>query len=327
VVVVTQNILVIAETWRGELTDGTFEALALGRELADGLGGSLETVLVGTGVAPLADQLSVADTVLVADAPEPIEADTAAICDVLTPLISNRAPAGVLIPLGNVSWDVAGLLPARLGIAFLNGCRSVEVVDGGMVATCVLYGGKMEARVTAAEPPALFGLLPGARPADAGRGEGPATLEEVSVTAQVSGPVRFREYLEPEPGDVDLTQQEVLVAVGRGIESEANMEVAEELAEVLGGAVCGSRPVIDQGWLPLARQVGKSGVTVKPRFYVAAGVSGAPEHVEGMKDAELIFAVNTDPDAPIFNVAHYGMVGDATDILEALAVEVERRKG
>jgi len=115
--------------------------------------------------------------------------------------------------------------------------------------------------------------------------------------------------------------------VGRGISSEANIEVAEDLAAALGGAVCGSRPIIDQGWLPLVRQVGKSGVTVKPRLYVAAGVSGAPEHVEGMKDSELIIAVNTDAGAPIFSVAHFGVVDDATDVLEALAEAVKARKG
>jgi electron transfer flavoprotein alpha subunit len=119
----------------------------------------------------------------------------------------------------------------------------------------------------------------------------------------------------------------VLIGIGRGIENDANVEVADELAEALGGAVCGSRPVIDQGWLSLDRQVGKSGLTVKPRFYLAAGISGAPEHTEGMKDADLIVAVNTDPDAPIFSVAHYGIVDDATDVLEALAEAIMERKG
>jgi electron transfer flavoprotein alpha subunit len=117
------------------------------------------------------------------------------------------------------------------------------------------------------------------------------------------------------------------VAVGRGISVESNVEVAEDLATALGGAVCGSRPVIDQGWLPPARQVGKSGLTVKPRLYVAAGVSGAPEHTEGMKDAELIIAINTDAGAPIFSIAHYGIVDDATDVLEALADAIRKRRG
>ncbi len=142
-----------------------------------------------------------------------------------------------------------------------------------------------------------------------------------------AGPIELVGYRDPAPGDVDLTQQEILIAVGRGIESDANLEIARELADALGGAVCGSRPVIDQGWLPLDRQVGKSGVIVKPRAYLAAGISGAPEHVEGIKGSDLIVAVNTDPDAPIFGVAHYGFVGDATDLLDALLVAVEDRKG
>jgi electron transfer flavoprotein alpha subunit len=138
--------------------------------------------------------------------------------------------------------------------------------------------------------------------------------------------VRLKRYIDPEPGDVDLTKQDVLVAVGRGIQSRDNVGLAEELAEALGGAVCGSRPVIDQGWLPLSRQVGKSGLTVKPRLYVALGISGAPEHIEGMKDSATIVAVNSDPHAPIFNVAHYGIVGDVLETLPALTAAVDARK-
>jgi electron transfer flavoprotein alpha subunit len=139
--------------------------------------------------------------------------------------------------------------------------------------------------------------------------------------------VRFKKYIEPEAGDVDISQQEVLVAVGRGLQSQDNLELAEELAAALGGAVCGSRPVIDQGWLPLSRQVGKSGLTVKPKIYIAAGLSGAPEHVEGIKGSDLIIAINSDPRAPIFNVAHYGIVGDAAEVLPALAERVKAAKG
>ena len=117
---------------------------------------------------------------------------------------------------------------------------------------------------------------------------------------------------------MDITQQEILVAVGRGIQQKENLEVAEELAQALGGALCASRPVIDQGWLPPTRQVGKSGMTVKPRCFLALGISGAPEHVEGMKDSDLIVAVNTDPKAPIFDVAHYGVVADILDLAPAL---------
>jgi electron transfer flavoprotein alpha subunit len=139
--------------------------------------------------------------------------------------------------------------------------------------------------------------------------------------------VTFKKYIEPEAGDVDITQKDVLVAVGRGIGGQENLELAEELAAALDGAVCGSRPVIDQGWLPLSRQVGKSGLSVKPKLYIAAGISGAPEHVEGIKGSELIIAINSDARAPIFNVAHYGIVGDALDLLPALTEQVRAAKG
>jgi electron transfer flavoprotein alpha subunit len=125
---------------------------------------------------------------------------------------------------------------------------------------------------------------------------------------------------------VDVTQQDVLVSVGRGIQTQDNISLAEELAAALGGAVSASRPVIDQGWLPLTRQVGKSGATVKPKLYLAAGISGAPEHVEGMKGAALIVAVNTDPQAPIFSIAHYGYAGDVLEFLPALTAAVKARK-
>jgi electron transfer flavoprotein alpha subunit len=138
--------------------------------------------------------------------------------------------------------------------------------------------------------------------------------------------VQFRRLIEPEAGDVDIKRQPVLVAVGRGIQSKENLEMAEALAAELGGAVCGSRPVIDQGWLPATRQVGKSGETVKPRLYLALGISGAPEHVEGMKNSDLIIAVNTDPQAPIFDVAHYGVVGDALELLPVLSKALAGKK-
>jgi electron transfer flavoprotein alpha subunit len=315
-------IWVLAEEWRGEISESSFEMLALGRELADGLGASLVAVLVGPEAA--AKALGAADSVLVVDHPgEPTgEAQSAAIAA----LVGERRPRALLVGLTNVSWDVAGLLPARAGVPFVNFCRDLVVADGGLVARCLVYGGKMEVTVPVGVEPVVLGVLPGIRPAEAGRLEGDPQVDVVPFEAGEAR-VRFQRYHDPEIGDVDVTQQEVLIAVGRGIENEANIEVAEELATALGGAVCGSRPVIDQGWLPLDRQIGKSGATVKPRLYVAAGISGAPEHVEGMRDAGLILAINTDPDAPIFRIARYGVVADATDVLEMLAERVRAAKG
>ena len=157
---------------------------------------------------------------------------------------------------------------------------------------------------------------------------GKAVVEQRKLAAPLaSGAVRFEQWILPEGGDLDITQQEILVAVGRGIQQKENLEVAEELAQALGGALCASRPVIDQGWLPATRQVGKSGMTVKPRCFLALGISGAPEHVEGMKDSDLIVAVNTDPKAPIFDVAHYGVVADVLDLAPALTKALKRELG
>jgi len=321
------NVWVVAEHWKGTISEATYELLALGRNLADSLGVRLEAVLLGHGVRGLAASLGTADAVLYVDHPVLADATGQQASRALAALASARVPATILVPTTNVSWDLLGLLPGRLGVPFVNFCRDVEAIDGALQVSSLLYGGKMAVTVAAGPGPVVLAVLPGTRSPDSGRSAAVPAVEETSVDLADDSRLRLLEFEEPEAGDVDITKQDVLVAVGRGIGNEANLEVAEDLAAALGGAVCGSRPVIDQGWLPLVRQVGKSGMTVKPRLYVAAGISGAPEHVEGMKDSEVIIAVNTDAGAPIFSVAHYGIVDDATDVLEALAEAVRKRKG
>ncbi|MGD0485252.1 MAG: electron transfer flavoprotein subunit alpha/FixB family protein [Gemmatimonadales bacterium] len=322
------DIWVLAEQWRGSLSDLTFELLVLGRELATGLGGRpLRAVLLGHQAQGLAQGLGAADGVLVVDDPALAEPNPEACCRALAALVDARRPEAVLVPWSNTSADVLGLLAARAKLPLANFCRDVRVAEGALEARCVLYGGKMEVSVRLAGAPAVLGVLPGARAGAAARVAGAPPVETVTVAFPAEGHVRFESYVEPAAGDVDITQQDALVAVGRGIQTQDNLELAEELAAALGGAVGASRPVIDQGWLPLSRQIGKSGATVKPKLYVAAGISGAPEHVEGMKNAELIIAINTDPQAPIFAVSHYGIVGDALDVLPALTAAVRAKKG
>jgi electron transfer flavoprotein alpha subunit len=320
------NVWVLAEHWRGRLSDLTGEGLALGRELATGFGSRLEAIALGHGAEALAAGLGAADGVLVVDHPSLAEPNPEAYALALAALLKARKPQVLVVPLSNVTADVIGLLPGRLRIPLVNFCRDAHVANGKLEARCVLYGGKLEATVTVTESPAVVGLLPGSRTAGAARAAAPA-VEQVKVDFPTESKVRFERYIDPAPGDVDVTQQEVLVSVGRGIQTQENIALAEELAAALGGVVSASRPVIDQGWLPLTRQVGKSGATVKPKLYFAAGISGAPEHVEGMKGAELIVAVNTDPGAPIFAVAHYGVVGDVLEVLPALTDAVKARKG
>jgi len=319
-------VWVLAEQWRGQLSDVTFELLALGRQIADGLSMPLETVLLGSGVEHLAASLGTADRVLYVDAPglaEPIGEQGSR---VLAGLAAERRPGAILVPITNVSWDLVGLLPARLGAALANFCTDVKVVDGSLEAQCLVFGGKMEVRALPRGETVVLGVLPGARSADEGRSDRCPEVERATAQGAAAARVRLLGYEEPAAGDVDITQQEVLVSVGRGLQGEANLDLAEELAQVLGGAVSGSRPAIDLGWLPVTRQVGKSGMQVKPRLYLALGISGAPEHVEGMKDSALIIAVNADPGAPIFNIAHYGAAADLLEVVPALIDKVKEQK-
>jgi electron transfer flavoprotein alpha subunit len=322
------SIWVLAEHWRGEVSEITFEALALARDVADQLGSKVEAVLLGHGVKDLASQLGAAARVVSVDHPALAEVIPELYAEALAQLARREQPAVVLTPLTNVTLGVGTLLAAKIGASAINFCKDVRVVDGKIEAHAVLYGGKIETKVVPATEPVVLGIGPGARLADAGRFAGPpAVVDEAAVDLPATSPIRFKGFIEPEAGEVDVTQQDVLVAVGRGIGSQDNIALAEELAEALGGVVCGSRPVIDQGWMSLSRQVGKSGASVKPRLYIAAGISGAPEHVEGIRGATAIVAVNTDPQAPIFAVAHYGIVGDAQDVLPALTEAVRARRG
>ncbi|MCC6858796.1 MAG: electron transfer flavoprotein subunit alpha/FixB family protein [Bryobacterales bacterium] len=321
------NIWVVAEQWKGQISEITYEVMALGRELADGLGARLEAVLLGHNARSLAAGLGKADLVLYADHESLAEPNIEALMSALVQLMRERKPRAVLVPLTNVSMGLSTLVAAELELPVVNFCKDAKVVDGAVQATCVLYGGKIEATVATAGDSAILAVWPGARQADQGRSGASPAVEEVALELPAGLCIKLKRYLEPEMGEVDITQQQVLVAVGRGIQSKDNLEMAEELAEALGGAVCGSRPVIDQGWLPLSRQVGKSGMQVKPRLYLALGISGAPEHLEGMRGSDLIVAVNTDPAAPIFNEAHYGVVADALDLMPALAEKVKAAKG
>ena len=225
----------------------------------------------------------------------------------------------------SVGLDLLSLLSARTGKPCLDNCIKLEASDGRLFATSQIYGGKLFAEVAVAETTTLIAVIPGSFPKPEGSATGRPEVHEIPLAAALPEiRTRFRKLIEPPPGDVDITKVPVLIAVGRGIQNAANLSMAEELAEALGGAVCASRPVIDQGWLPLTRQVGKSGMTVKPKLYLALGISGAPEPWEGMKNSELIVAVNTDPKAPIFAGAHYGAVVDALDLIPLLTEEVRK---
>ena len=325
----TGNISVLAEQWRGQISEVTYETLALGRAVADQLGVPLTAILTGSNCRELAGSLGIADGVVYVDHPLLAEVIPQTVAEALAQVLTGARPRALLVPLTNISLGIGTLIGARMGVPVINFCDDIQVTDGRLEAHSVMYGGKIEVLVETGESswqrPAVLGIWPGARPAEMGRADRAVPVTDAVVVLEDTGAIRLSKYIEPDAGDVDLTKEEVLVAVGRGIQDRGNLPLAEELAKALGGVVCGSRPVIDQGWLPLSRQVGKSGLTVKPKLYVALGISGAPEHIEGMKDSGLIVAVNSDPRAPIFNVAHYGIVGDVLETLPALTAAVAGR--
>ena len=310
------SIAVVTEVLRGQLTEQSFEALAAARTVTHALlGGEVVAVLCGTGNAGLLSQLGAADRVLhLADpaldqySPEAYEA-------ALRAALGERAPRLIIVPNTTVGMDLAAGLAGLLELPLAAYCIALAADGAAVVATSQIYGGKLLAEVALAGP-AVVSIVPGSFPAADGRKDGAPPVEEVAGTAPAR--VRLVEYTVAESGDVDITKQAVLVSVGRGLGGPENLEVAEALATALGGVVSGSRPVTDSGWLPKSRQVGKSGVTVTPKLYLALGISGAPEHLQGMKGSELIVAINSDATAPIFNVAHYGIVGDLLEVVPAL---------
>lgn len=322
----SQGILIWAEHLRGQVSEITFEMLGIGRQLANALKVPLVAAVAGEGVTSLANQLGMADKVLLVENPALTLAPAATQASVLHALVQQEQAALVLVGGTNVSLGVGTILAIRTKLPYINFCKAARAEGDAVIATSQLFGGKILADTRLPNHRGILSVYPGAFPAEAGRRAGTPELIPAAVEV-ASSPVKFEQFIEPETGDVDITQQEVLVAVGRGIQSQDNIPLAEELAAALGGAVCASRPVIDQGWLPLSRQVGKSGMTVKPRLYLALGISGAPEHWEGMQGSRLIVAVNTDPKAPIFDGAHFGTTVDALDLLPVLTEKVKARKG
>jgi electron transfer flavoprotein alpha subunit len=323
----TQDVLIVAEQFQGRLAEVTFELLGKGRELAEALGGKVGVALLGHEVGGLVPELGAADFVYEADRPELRDFVPDVYVSVLSSAVGHASPRVILLGSTSTGLDLMSLLSARLNLPCLDNCTRLEARDGRLVATSLIYGGKIFAEVNLPPRATLVALTPGLFPAEAGKVAGePQLVRFPYVLPEPEARISFRSWIEPPPGDVDLTKVPILVAVGRGIQNADNLPQVDALAEALGGTVCGSRPVIDQGWLPRTRQVGKSGVTVKPKLYLALGISGAPEHVEGMRSAELIIAINKDPQAPIFSVAHYGVVGDLFDMILPLTEEMKRRQ-
>lgn len=310
----SNDIFVITEQSDGSFADISFEMVGKAKELAASWGGQTIAVVLGNGVAA---DLFASDSTLSIDDPNLVQFNPEAYGKVIEALVQERSPCLVMFGWTATGMDLAAWLSARIDKPCVAYARDLCIENNTLVVNSQVYGGKMIAEVAPEGDLAIVACVSGAFSADAGRGSTPATsipspisLEELKI--------KFVEAIKPAGGDVDITAQDKLVSIGRGIGGKENIELAEELAEKLGAVVSASRPVVDAGWLPRTRQVGKSGLKVKPKLYLMLGISGAPEHLEGMKSAELIIAVNTDKRAPIFNVAHYGATADLFEVAEAM---------
>jgi electron transfer flavoprotein alpha subunit len=244
----------------------------------------------------------------------------------LTGLIEEKQPREVLLGSTTIGSDVVGGLSIKLNMPLISQCQQF-VIDGSAIkAVSKICGGKIMTETDLPETTTLISMIPGGYAPEDGQGQG-AALETVAAPSLDGMRITLSSYIEPEAGDIDLEKEPIVVAVGRGIQTEDNIELAQELADLLGGVVAGSRPVVDQGWLATSRLIGKSGKSVKPKLYLALGISGAPEHVEGITGSEAIIAINSDPNAPIFNVAKYGVNVDLFDLIDPLIEHVRAAKG
>ena len=254
----SQDVWILAEHFQGRLNDITLELVGKGRELAQAKQGKVAVVLLGSNVNGLMSELAGADVVFVANRPEFREFTPEAYGAALEAVLKDAHPWVVLMGSTSVGLDLLSLLSARTGKPCLDSCTRLDIRDGRLFATSQIYGGKLFAEVALSDTTTLVAVVPGSFPKPENAAAGRPEFQEIALAALPEPRTKFRKLIEPPPGDVDITKVPVLVAVGRGIQNADNLSMAEELAEALGGTVCASRPVIDQGWLPLTRQVGKS---------------------------------------------------------------------
>ena len=310
----SNDVFVITDQLDGKFSDVSFEMVGKAKELASAFGGQAVAVVVGGG---LSANVFASDSTLQIEDSNLAQFNPEAYGKVIEVLVREKSPRLIMFGWTATGMDLAAWLSARLGKPCVAYGRDLCIENNELVVTSQVYGGKMIAEVAPEGDMAIVACLAGSFPVEAGQGSTLATI--ISSRVPLDGlRTRFVEAIKPAGGDVDITAQAKLVSIGRGIGSKDNVELAEELAQKLGATVSSSRPVVDAGWLPRTRQVGKSGLKVKPKLYLMLGISGAPEHLEGMKSAELIIAINTDKKAPIFNVAHYGATADLFEVAEAM---------
>lgn len=325
------TILVLAEQREGQLNRVSFETIRGAQLIAGEMGWQLEVGVIGGGkLAGIAQELAKFKAAKV-------YAIECAQCERYTPdayaaaakqFVEQKQPKLVLMPHTYQVRDFAPKLTTMLDRTLISDCVGCRKDGDKLVFTRQMFQGKFAADVTfTGEPPFFATFQNGAFRADQAEA-GSAQVETVTVSVDGSA-VRNKpqDIFKEAKQAVDLTQAEIIVSVGRGIKEQKNIDLAKQLAEALGGEIAASRPICDSGWLPMDRQIGSSGQTVAPKLYLALGISGAIQHIVGMKGSRAIVAINKDSEAPIFEIADFGVVGNLFEIVPPLIEEVKRAKG
>jgi electron transfer flavoprotein alpha subunit len=323
-----QGVWTIAEQRDGEFRKITYEIVSEGRRLADVLGQELVVILLGSGIKDKAAQLAHygADKVLVADDPRLEPYTTDAYLSVISQLVKEGDPAILLTGASVQGKDLAPRLAARLGVGMAQDCMSFSVKDGGLLANRPIYAGKAYANVGFDESrPHMATARPNVMKINEPDSSRNAEIKDAAFTLN-DGDLKTKvvDAIKDKSGKVDLTEADKIVSGGRGMKGPENYQILEDLAAVIGASVGASRSAVDAGWRPHSDQVGQTGKVVSPNLYVACGISGAIQHLAGMSTSKLIVAINKDPDAPIFQKADYGVVGDLFEIVPALTEAVKK---
>lgn len=319
------GIFVLAEHRQGQIRDITYEMLTKARELAEKASMDLTAVILGSNVKEHAKTLvEYTNKVMVVEDAKLENFNSEAYRKVLAGLITTHKPALLMTGHTSQGVDLAPRLAAALNLPLATDCIDLAFESDVFTVTKQMYGGKVNVKATVRKAETYLATIRQAtftptKPATPMNGQ---IVIVPSPLAEEISEKRFIQYVLPPPGGVDITAAEKLVGIGRGIKDVANIPQVEDLAKAIGGVLSCSRPIVDKGWLPTDRQVGTSGKTVKPKLYLALGISGAFQHILGMKSSDLIIAVNKDPKAPIFSFADYGIVEDLFKIVPPLKNKV-----
>ncbi|HSE98524.1 MAG TPA: electron transfer flavoprotein subunit alpha/FixB family protein [Blastocatellia bacterium] len=327
----SEGILLFIEQRDGVLNRTSLEAMVAAQRIAAETGDKISAVVLGKGISDVASEVATRklETVYTVEDDKLAEYTPDGYVGALRQVVEKLDPKTVILSHTYQVRDFAPRLTAALGKTFVTDCVGFRAEGGEIIYTRQIFQGKINTDVrVSAQPPVFASFQAGSYRADlaeSGASPAPVSALEIDMSA-VTIRTQTEEKFQEAKQAVDLTQAPLIVAVGRGIKEKDNIKLVEDLAQALGAEIAASRPICDNEWLPMDRQIGSSGQTVAPKLYLAVGISGAIQHVVGMKNSQTIVAINKDPEAPIFDIADYGIVGDLFEIVPALTSEIRKAK-